>query len=247
MWRRFWELTKQCSGLSLNRQPCHPNERGGGILTLHHQPCEREIDAQHSHIIRPGWYSHLPANHSYRSGFPTMRVHFTLLFCTWGRWKKPSFFCYSSTSRSNQCKVVIQYNPYIWHYVQQSQLPLAASGSFLMLGCQLRYCSFGLVFWTGSPLIQSLPLFGLCTVCAWTPSWRRSCPPPHGPDVAILTGNCLHDLSSLELHASRCLVLDKHHVVHLSFRLESTQITVGRKKSATSSKIVGFKNTFSQV
>jgi hypothetical protein len=33
MWQWFWVLTKQWSGLSLNRPPCPPNERGGSHHT----------------------------------------------------------------------------------------------------------------------------------------------------------------------------------------------------------------------
>jgi hypothetical protein len=113
MWQQFWILMRQCSGLSLNRQPCPRNEGGEQF-----SPCTSlvmDIDGQQRDIIGPGRDSHLPADHSYRSGFPTMHVNLTLSFCDWGRRSEPKLLFPGDTlPLKNQCKIM--YNCYVWRY-----------------------------------------------------------------------------------------------------------------------------------
>ncbi len=60
--QRFWVLTKQCSGLSLNRQPCPPNGGGGFILQ---QSCDKrggkDRGSKCGQIIGLNWVLHFPA------------------------------------------------------------------------------------------------------------------------------------------------------------------------------------------
>ncbi len=125
MWKQFWILMRQCSGLSLNRQPCQQNE--GGQFS----PCTShvmEIDGQHRDIIGPGQDSHLPADHSYKSGFPKMHVNLALSFCVTGEdalsWTFyfPVIHSPRQTSANKICLTL---------YIQHRQLLSATSGSFL--------------------------------------------------------------------------------------------------------------------
>jgi hypothetical protein len=101
MQQRFWVLTKQCSGLSLNRPTYPQNERGGFSPYTLHVIGGRGKDKD----------SHVAHNRSQLGFTPSRRLfmhrnrvyniiqNLTLLFCDWGRQRRLSFYFLGNTGR----------------------------------------------------------------------------------------------------------------------------------------------------